>query len=129
MMIEIHHIGIVVENIESSMELFSAIGFNFEGEKIIDTIQNNILQMLIDSKGNRIELIQPLNEMSTVNIKSQGLHHIAIKTDDEVMFRKVLRERKIGKVFTPNIKAPLFNYSEVFFSYMNNNVIIEVVQI
>ena len=56
-MIEIHHIGIVVENIESSMELFSAIGFNFEGEKIIDTIQNNILQMLIDSKGNRIELI------------------------------------------------------------------------
>lgn len=128
MNIVLHHIGIVTKNIEESIKIFSLIGFNRDGEKLEDTIQNNILQMISDSNGNKIELIEPLNEKSTVNIQSEGLHHLAFQVDDEEAFFKAIKNNKIGKTFTTPIAAPLFNLNEVIFTYLNNNIIIEIVR-
>lgn len=127
MNVEIHHIGFVVEDIENNIQIFETIGFKKEGNIVEDLNQNNYLQMMVDCKGNKLELIQPMNEKSSVNKNSLGIHHIAITTDDEEEFIRTIKENKMGKIFINNISAPLFNNKNVSFGYLKNNLLFEIV--
>ncbi len=128
MKVEMHHIGFIVDDIEKNVQIFRLFGFEISGKLIEDYNQNNYLQMLEDSKGNKIELIKSMNENSSVYNNKLGLHHIAFSTDNEEEFRKILKEGKYGKIFTKNIKAPLFNNNEVFFGMLKNDLIFEIVK-
>ena len=128
MKIELHHIGFVVNDIDKSIQIFQLFGFEKEGEIIEDYNQNNFLQMLKDNNNNKIELIKPMDEKSSIANSNLGLHHIAFKTDNEEEFLKLLKENKFGKIFTPNIEAPLFNNKEVFFGLLKNDLIFEIVK-
>lgn len=127
-MVKIDHIGIVVKDIEKATELFISLGFMKTKDICIDKIQNNKLQMMEDTRENRIELIQPLNEKSTVINAKEGLHHIALKDKNEKL-RKNIENEKIGKIFTEKLVAPLFDNCKVEFCYVpENNIIIELVE-
>lgn len=127
MNIQIHHIGIVVDDIEKNIEVFKLIGFKKEGEKVEDLIQNNYLQMMVDSKGNKIELIRPINDKSYVYSNKLGIHHIAFETDDEEQLRNIIKEKKLGKMFLNNIQAPLFDNKNVSFGFLKNDIVIEII--
>lgn len=128
MNLELHHVGFVVDDIERNIQIFELIGFEKEGNLVEDFNQNNYLQMMIDSKQNRIELIKPMNEKSTVNQENLGLHHLAFVTDNKEELLKLIKENKIGKMFTNNISAPLFNNKNVSFGYLKNNLIFEIIE-
>lgn len=70
----------------------------------LKTLKN--LQMLKDDKNNKIELIKPMNEKSSVANSNLGIHHLAFTTDNEEEFLRLLKENKFGKIFTPYIEAP-----------------------
>ena len=124
---KLHHIGFVVENIEQSVEIFELIGLKKSGEKVEDLNQNNFLQMMEDSNGNRIELIEPIDENSTVNKYNKGLHHLAFTTNNEEELLKTIKANRLGKIFTKDIPAPLFNNKNVSFGYLKNDLLIEIV--
>lgn len=128
MNIQLHHIGFIVDDIEKSLQIFKLFGFEKETEIVEDYNQNNFLQMLKDNKNNKIELIKPINEKSSVLNCKLGMHHLAFTTDNEEEFLKLLKENKFGKIFTPNIEAPLFNNKEVFFGMLKNDLIFEIVK-
>ena len=127
MNIKIHHIGIVVEDIEKNIELFELLGFKKIGEKTEDLIQNNYLQMMIDSQKNKIELIKPINNKSSIKGSNLGIHHIAVETDDEEQLTKTIKQNKLRKIFFDNIPAPLFNNKNVSFCFLKNDILIEIV--
>lgn len=126
--IKLHHIGFVVDDINKNIEMFKIFGFNKKGDIVKDYNQNNYLQMLEDSKENRIELIKSIDEKSSVYNCKPGIHHLAFTTDNEEEFLKALKENKYGKIFTPNIKAPLFNNNDVFFGLLKNDLIFEIIK-
>lgn len=128
MNIKLAHIGIIVDDIEKSIQIFKIFGFEKEKAIVEDYNQNNYLQMLKDKSDNKIELIKPMNEKSSVVNSNLGIHHLAFTTDNEKEFLKLLKDNKLGKVFTPNIKAPLFNNKEVFFGMLKNDLIFEIVK-
>jgi len=127
MNIEIHHIGFVVDNILQNIQIFELLGFQKEGDMIEDFNQNNILQMMVDKLGTRIELIEPMNEKSTVNKNNLGLHHLAVSADSEEELLKIIKEKRIGKIFTDKIKAPLFENKNVSFGFLKNNLLFEII--
>lgn len=127
MNIKLHHIGFVVEDMHKNIQIFELIGFKREGNIIKDLIQNNFLQMMSDSSGNKIELIKPINESSTVNKNNIGIHHLAFQVDDENELKKRLKEKKIGKIFTEDIPAPLFNNKKVSFGILKNELLFEII--
>lgn len=125
---ELHHIGFVVDDIEKNIHMFELFGFEKEGSLVEDFNQNNYLQIMIDSKQNRIELIKPMNEKSTVNKDNLGLHHLAFITDNKEELLELIRTNKVGKIFTNNIPAPLFDNRNVSFGFLKNNLIFEIIE-
>ena len=88
---------------------------------------NNTIVTMSDEKGNRIELIKPMCENSTVNKNSLGLHHLAVLAEDEDELVKTIKEKKLGKIFMDNIKAPLFDNKNVGFGMLKNNLLFEII--
>jgi len=82
---KIDHIAIAVENVEESAKVYQeALGVdNIEFE----TIESEGVKVaIIQLENGRIELMQPTNDSSPIKKflekKGQGLHHMALETDD-----------------------------------------------
>lgn len=127
---KINHIGIVVKSIEESSNIYVNIGYEILGQVCVDYIQNNkllILKNIITDE--RIELIEPLNKKSTVYNSKEGYHHICYEVENLDDFISKFKEDKIGVIFTPKMKAPLFNNKSIIFVYLKNNTIIEILEV
>ncbi len=82
---KIDHIAIAVENVEESAKVYQeALGVdNVEFE----TVESEGVKVaIIHLENGRIELMQPTNDSSPIKKflekKGQGLHHMALETDD-----------------------------------------------
>jgi len=82
---KIDHIAIAVENVEESAKVYQkALGVdNIEFE----TVESEGVKVaIIQLENGRIELMQPTNDSSPIKKflekKGQGLHHMALETDD-----------------------------------------------
>ncbi len=82
---KIDHIAIAVDNVEESAKVYQeALGVdNVEFE----TVESEGVKVaIIHLENGRIELMQPTNDSSPIKKflekKGQGLHHIALETDD-----------------------------------------------
>ncbi|GAA0085615.1 VOC family protein [Clostridium sp. CTA-7] len=127
---KIHHIGIVVDDIEKSTTIYETLGYEKTSNIVEDLIQNNKLLFLKQSNSDVvIELIQPMSEKSTVyNKGNAGIHHFCYQVENLEEFISDFKEKRIGKIFTNKIKAPAFANREVIFAYLKNGTIIEVIQ-
>ena len=80
----IDHIGIVVKDIKKSSTLYQKLlGFEKKSIKILDKNQKVYIQFLENNKGERVELVQPLDETSpsyNALTKGGGFNHICFKT-------------------------------------------------
>ena len=123
---KIHHIGIIVTNIQKNIELYSNIGYFQQSEIVYDHIQNNkivFIQNIYSSQ--TIELIEPINENSTVYNFKKGYHHICYDVSNQKNFLSEFNKLKIGKIFTSPINAPAINNRLIVFALLKNNTFIE----
>ena len=82
---KIDHIAIAVNNVEESAKVYQqALGADHVE---FETVENQGVKVaIIELENGRIELMQPTNDSSPIkkflDKKGQGLHHMALDTDD-----------------------------------------------
>ena len=129
----IHHIGIITDDLEASAAMYESLGgrglYVRESDIIRDDIQHNdILFLKNTSSGERIELIAPYCEKSSVNTAKRGLAHICYEVpnlDDAVL---EISRQKLGKAFTKTLCAPALNNRRIIFLFMKDKTVIELVE-
>lgn len=123
---KIHHVGIMTQNLDLSSELYCKLGYIRISEIIIDRIQHNRLIFFQNPDSQEIlELIEPINQDSTVNKNLNGYHHICYEIENLDEFEPEFKMYKIGKIFTNRINAPAFNNKKIIFAYLKNGTLIE----
>ncbi len=123
-----HHIGIVVKKMEASQRIFEQLGYKVHSEVITDEYQHNkILFLENDETFQKIELIEALDELSTIKNFKPGLHHICYEVDETENFRKIFKEMCIGKIFTRDLMAPALGNRCVVFAYLKNGMFVEFI--
>ena len=72
--LKIHHIGFVTNSIEKSKEEFLKLGFTAQTDTILDELQS-VYICFLENKNCLIELVEPMNEQSSVNktLKKTGV--------------------------------------------------------
>lgn len=122
----IHHIGIIVKNLNRSIDIYTKLGYLMLDEIVVDKFQNNkIVFMKSMNKNQMIELIQPIDQTSTIYNCKEGYHHICYDVCDIPNFFDYFKSLKIGKLFTKKIKAPAIDNRYVIFGCLNNGVFLE----
>lgn len=105
---KINHIGIAVSNLNEIKKIYGTIMPEAEtGEYTVESQKSNILAF--DVGGVHLEFLEPTSEDSPIagfiNKKGQGLHHVALETDDvkadldrlvEEGFRAIDKEPRTG---------------------------------
>lgn len=126
---KLNHMGIVVKDIQKSLVIYQNIGYNLISSIIIDNIQNNKLIFLENIlTREKIELIEPVNERSTVFNFKGGYHHLCYEVRNIDEFILDFRKNKLGIIFTSKITAPAFDNKNVIFAYLKNNTIVEFLE-
>lgn len=99
-----HHIGYVTNNIEETAVLYVSAGYIIS-EIITDLIQNVKICFLTKEGNPRIELIEPVDEFSSVNkiLKKAGVspYHVCYEVDDIFVAYDALCELGYIPLFRP----------------------------
>lgn len=127
------HIGIVVEDIQKYFDEFLMPVLNIKGWSEIYTDYNQQSKVAFVETDNqcRIELIEPLNEMSPVSQvlkkKKGSLHHMCFIAED---FEKDIRRLQDSKclMISPPKPAVAFDNRRVVFFFTPTYEVIEVVE-
>lgn len=110
----IHHVGYVVDEIQSYAASFPSVTFE---RQVFDPLQNAELALYIVDKLFRIEFIQPLSPDSFtwgfLHRRGAGLHHVCYEGFDKAAVEKIIREKKMLKLRGP-MPAVLFGRDVVF---------------
>lgn len=97
----IDHIGIAVHSIEKSLPFYTDI-LKFTYMKTETVESQRVKVAFIESHNCKIELLEPIDDKSPVyrflQKRGEGLHHIALKTDDIQGKIKVLQDEGIQMI-------------------------------
>jgi len=82
---KINHIGIAVKSIEKVLKFYTDnLNLEFTGYEIVE--KQGVKVAFLKAGDSRIELLEPLNENSPIakfiEKKGEGLHHLALSSDD-----------------------------------------------
>lgn len=121
---KVHHTGIIVKNLEKNMNLYTNLGYHEVSNIIVDNIQKNKL-VFLRNQNQTIELIEPLNQNSSIYHFKEGYHHICYEVENEEVFFKNFKQLKIGKIFTKPMKAPAIGNHEIVFACLTNGTFVE----
>jgi len=129
---KINHIGIVVKDIDQSIEYYKqTLSWNLISKKIYDPIQKVFIAFLKDKEnGILYELIEPDNLDSPVaNLISKriSLYHICYEVNDINKSIESLKQGGFILISQPE-KAIAFNMKLVAFLMSKDNLIIELVE-
>ncbi len=124
---KIHHLGIVVKNIEKSLNLYKKLGFFPCTKKIVDYNQNNMILFLKNSYSEDffLELIEPISSESTVWNFPKGYHHMCLEVSHIEDFVTIFQNLNCGKIFTKPITAPAISGRKIVFAYLYNKTLVE----
>lgn len=123
---KVHHIGIKVSQLEKNIELYSNLGYHQVSPITVDDIQSNRI-VFLQNQSQCVELIEPLNEKSSIFHFKDGYHHICYEAEKDEDIVKAFKEAKIGKIFTKPIVAPAIENREVVFACLQNGLFIELI--
>lgn len=123
----IHHIGVITKDINKSINIYLKLNYKIIKGIVYDQVQNNNILLLTDQNNNMIELIEPLNEKSSIYNFNEGYHHICYEVHNKENFKENFKKLKIGKIFTPYISAPAFDNRKVLFACLNDNSFVEFI--
>jgi methylmalonyl-CoA/ethylmalonyl-CoA epimerase len=100
MITRLSHVGIVVGNLEESLEQYERL-FNLRPTAVVDALGGKVKAAFIPVGDGEIELLQPVDQnvplMEYLRSHGSGIHHISLATDD--IDSEVERLRKAGVVF------------------------------
>lgn len=123
---KLHHIGIIVKELEKSIKIYSLLGYIQLKDTIIDYIQYNRIAFLKKEGEPLIELIEPLDRRSSVGNFKEGYHHLCYEVIEDNNVVELIHGNRIGKVFTESIVAPALN-NKVRFALLSNGTFIELI--
>ncbi|NTW68926.1 MAG: methylmalonyl-CoA epimerase [Chlorobiaceae bacterium] len=103
---KIDHIAIAVQNLESALETFlNVLGCDPRSVTIEEVPSENVRVAFIPLGESKIELLQPLNSEGSIakflQKNGDGLHHIALATDDIVKESERLKTVNITPLSEP----------------------------
>jgi len=80
----VNHIGIAVRSIEETAKFYSKLGLEIESIEIVESQKVRVAFIPVGDV--RIELLEPTSDQSTISKfiekKGEGIHHIALSTDN-----------------------------------------------
>ena len=125
---KIHHLGIITDSIEKSVNVYGKLGYTQMTNIVLDNIQHNRIVFLKNNDANQvIELVQPLDEQSSVKNFKNSYHHLCYDVREIPNFIEYFKTLKIGKIFTKPIIAPAINNCHIVFAYLNEGVFVEFI--
>lgn len=127
----LHHIGIVVTEIDLARKFYGKLGFNVEGAVVYDPFQRVKIQFMQDSAGSvRIELLEPCGDDSPVAEalrRGGGLNHFCYQVDNVDDAIGSLRGNGTA-VISPIVPAPAIGNRRVVFLYNRAYGVFELVE-
>lgn len=125
---KIHHTGIIIDNIEKSIEIYKQLGYTQSSEIVIDENQHlKIAFLKSNDEMHNIELIESCRDTSTVHNFKNGIHHICYDVSDIQDFICYFKSLRIGKIFTKPIIAPAIDSRPVVFALLSNGIFTEFI--
>ena len=120
----VHHSGIIVKDLKKNMTLYTKLGYDQVSDIVVDNVQQNKVVFLQNQK-HKIELIEPLNEKSSIYHFKEGYHHICYEIDSPNTFLHDFKQLKIGKIFMKPIQAPAIDDRKIVFACLTNGTFVE----
>lgn len=81
---ELHHVGIVVADLESALARYAALGF--AGGERFEVAEQHVVAVVFAAGAGYVELIQPTDPEGPIARflakRGEGLHHVAYAVDD-----------------------------------------------
>ncbi len=122
----INHIGIITNNIDSDVMLYQRMGYKIVN-RVVDIIQMNKIAIIRKVESPDIELIEAVNEKSTIRNFKKGYHHICFESESGEDIVTIFNCMKVGKIFTQPIIAPALGGRSVVFACLYNGCFIELI--
>ena len=120
---KVHHIGLIVRDIDKSIKIYKRINYIQKTGIIFDEHQN-IKICFLENDFHRLELIQSLDETSSIYHFKDGYHHICYEVYDENFVENFI-DYKIGKIFSQPTIAPAIENRCVVFGCLSNGAFVE----
>jgi len=127
---EVHHIGIVVEDIEKAKKPYEEV-FGLEVVNIFDVEAFSAKVAFLPVKNTYLELVQPTNPEDGLGKFLQhggGMHHICYEVEDIDAAFEELKKKKIRSVTGAPQYTPCFEKALFLHPKDTGNVLIEVVE-
>ena len=121
---KVHHMGIIVKDLEKNVVLYTKFGFDVVSNIVVDNVQQNRV-VFLQNQNLKVELIEPLNEKSSIYHFKEGYHHICYETENKDAFFENFKQLKIGKIFTKPIHAPAIDNRKIVFACLTNGTFVE----
>ena len=81
---ELHHVGIVVADLEAALARYAALGFS--GGERFEVAEQHVVAVVFAAGAGYVELIQPTDPEGPIARflakRGEGLHHVAYAVDD-----------------------------------------------
>lgn len=120
----VHHTGIIVKDLKKNIAIYTNLGYEQTSEIVVDNIQHNLV-VFLQTKYHSIELIEPLNEKSSIYHFKEGYHHICYEIENPISFLEDFKQSKIGKIFFGPMSAPAINNRNIAFACLTNGTFVE----
>lgn len=127
---KVHHFGFLTDNIQKSVESFSALGFT-ERSRTLDESRGIEIAFIQSQSGEQIELIMPINDHSVVSKLMGKLKHTIYHTcyETESLDNTIADLRKKGfLLIDPAKPAVAIDGKRVAFLYSKHAGMIELVE-
>ena len=121
-----HHIGIVVSDMEKSISIYEKMGYIKQCD-VIDEYQMCRIVFLDLGAAPKIELIEALSEASSVYNFTSGYHHICYEAEQEEDIVENFRKLRVGKIFTKPVSAVAIENREIVFACLGNGTLIGLI--
>lgn len=124
------HLGVLTNSIKDSIEVYSLLGYT-HGDILIEDVQQVKICFLRNDEGPTIELVEPLNEESSVNklLAKNGVtpyHSCFVTPDIDVEYERLIKEGFVP-LFIPGESSAMDNKRICYF-YHKKAGFIELVE-
>lgn len=124
---KVHHIGVITKNLKRSIQIYCRLGYVIRDKIFEDKRQWNCVVLMTANFSPYIELIEPINEMSSIYNFDEGYHHICYESEPGEDIIPKFKSMRIGKIFTKPIIAPALGNREVVFACLQNRTFVEFI--
>ncbi|MAX09322.1 MAG: methylmalonyl-CoA epimerase [Candidatus Marinimicrobia bacterium] len=103
--LKINHVAIAVNDNKSGLSIFELLGMNIGKTEFVKNERVNVVKVKADDPGHAIELLEASDNLSVIkkyiNKNGQGLHHIALETDNIKAAINYLELNSIEVIYNP----------------------------